>query len=307
MSCGRQGGEVPQPAASVYYWKTTFEITEAQRQYLEQNDIQKIYLRLFDIVPSAEGPRPNATIAFEDTIPSQLTVVPTIFIDYTIFRDKVDIDLLARRTLERVRKMSATHGFSFNEIQFDCDWTVKTEEGYFAFLKAVGLADTSMVVSSTIRLHQLSSTPPPADYGALMLYNTGDFRQANGDRNPILDADDVRPYLKHLASYDLPLCAAYPNFDWRLLFHEGEFKGILYQVDLSDTTTFFPVSPDTYTVIMPRHIPVAKGKPYLHLATGDMVKHWMCDPDEIRAVQQMVASKRKHINDQTIVYHLSAI
>ena len=68
-------------------------------------------------------------------------------------------------------------------------------------------------LSTTIRLHQLSMKAPPVDYGALMLYNTGDPRKWV-ERNPILDIRDVSPYLKRLNDYPLPLAAAYPVFSW---------------------------------------------------------------------------------------------
>ena len=54
---------------------------------------------------------------------------------------------------------------------------------------------------------------PPVDYGALMVYNTGDPRKSQ-ERNPILDYRDVAPYLKRLDSYPLPLATAYPVFRW---------------------------------------------------------------------------------------------
>ena len=69
------------------------------------------------------------------------------------------------------------------------------------------------MVSTTIRLHQLSMPAPPVDYGVLMIYNTGDPRKWT-ERNPILDIRDVSPYLKRLDKYSLPLAAAYPVFSW---------------------------------------------------------------------------------------------
>jgi hypothetical protein len=71
-----------------------------------------------------------------------------------------------------------------------------------------------MLLSVTIRLHQLSMAVPPADYGVLMLYNTGDPMNFQ-ERNPILDMRDVQPYLRYLKDYSLPLAAAYPVFLWQ--------------------------------------------------------------------------------------------
>lgn len=306
VSC-RGGGEVPDAAPSVYYWRTTFQITPAQHQWIQQQGVRKLYLRLFDIVPSAHGPIPIATITFIDTLPPQLAVIPTIFIDYTLFRSPVDVDDLAQKTLDRIAKMAATHGFRYSEVQFDCDWTATTQQAYFDFLAAAQRADTGLILSSTIRLHQLSMPAPPCRYGALMLYNTGDFRQPDASRNPILDAEDVKPYLKYLARYPLPLCAAYPNFSWQLLFHDHQFMGMLYLEDLSDAQAYLPLDSTTYRVVIPRNVPIEKGRRYLHLAPGDTVRCFHSSPAQINQVRRMVGSMRKNIHDQTIIYHLSEI
>lgn len=60
--------------------------------------------------------------------------------------------------------------------------------------------------------------PPPVDYGVLMVYNTGDPRRF-AERNPILDIRDVKPYVRHLADYLLPLAAAYPVYLWQRHIH----------------------------------------------------------------------------------------
>lgn len=306
-SCHHRVGEVPDAMPSVYYWKTTFSISKAQFRFLSDNGIKKIYLRLFDVVPSSQGPVPNATISFRDTVPSSFVIVPTIFIDYTLFRSTTDPEQLAHQVVSRVTQMSKTHSFDFNEIQFDCDWTVSTESAYFTFLQTVKNLAPNLRVSATIRLHQLSLTPPPVHYGTLMLYNTGDFRDFSSTRNPILDIQDVAPYLRYLSAYQLPLCVAYPNFEWKLLFHDGNFNGILYQEDLSDTTMYLPSADNSFLVIIPHDIPVAKGKPNVHLAPGDVVKYWKTDPVQLQQVHKMVESKRPGIHNQTIIYHLSAI
>ena len=98
------------------------------------------------------------------------------------------------------------------EIQIDCDYTSKSRKRYYAFLEEVGRLWNARL-STTIRLHQLSMPAPPVDYGALMVYNTGDPRKSE-ERNPILDYRDVAPYLNRLDSYPLPLATAYPVFRW---------------------------------------------------------------------------------------------
>ena len=72
-------------------------------------------------------------------------------------------------------------------------------------------------VSSTIRLHQLAQTPPAVDYGVLMCYNTGDFKDFK-TKNAILDIKDVQPYAKYLKQYKLPLKLALPDYSWDVEF-----------------------------------------------------------------------------------------
>jgi hypothetical protein len=109
------------------------------------------------------------------------------------------------------------------EIQIDCDYTARSRRTYYDFLKEIrsNLShQTSDIetLSTTIRLHQLSMAPPPADYGVLMIYNTGDPQRWT-ERNPILDFRDVAPYLRRLPDYPLPLAAAYPVYSWQREIH----------------------------------------------------------------------------------------
>ena len=131
---------------------------------------------------------------------------------------------LARKLVERIRQMNETNDIrGVREIQIDCDYTSRSRKIYYEFLKEV--SQEWSIVSTTIRLHQLQMPAPPADYGVLMLYNTGDPRRfmerrsADGrlleeGKNPVLDLRDVKPYLRHLGDYPLPLAAAYPVYRW---------------------------------------------------------------------------------------------
>ena len=102
------------------------------------------------------------------------------------------------------------------ELQIDCDYTGRSLKTYYNFLEIVRTVahQHDMRLSTTIRLHQLSMPVPPADYGILMLYNTGDPHKY-AERNPILDIRDVMPYISKLDDYELPLAAAYPVFLWQ--------------------------------------------------------------------------------------------
>lgn len=197
---------------AVYYWRTDLRLDSVERTFLQQYHIRKVYCRYFDVVMGNQGePSPNATITFSGQLPDSVELIPTIYITEDCMHQWHEG--LAEKIVARIRQMNETNDLpTANEIQIDCDYTARSLNTYYRFLKAVAEVWQGRL-STTIRLHQLAMEAPPADYGALMLYNTGDPRKFD-ERNPILDYRDVYPYLRHLDGYSLPLAAAYPVFRW---------------------------------------------------------------------------------------------
>lgn len=201
---------------AVYYWRTDFKLDSTERAFLQQYHINKVYCRYFDVVMNDDDlePKPNATITFSDTLPDSIEIIPTVYITEDCMHQKHQG--LAEKIVKRIVQMNETNDIKHvSEIQIDCDYTSKSRKIYYDFLKEVRnqLSALHFQLSTTIRLHQLSMEVPPVDYGALMIYNTGDPRKWE-ERNPILDYRDVYPYLKKLNQYNLPLAAAYPVFQW---------------------------------------------------------------------------------------------
>ena len=201
---------------SVYYWRTELRLDSAERAFLSHYHINTVYCRYFDVVMNdgAAEPTPNATITFADTLPDGIDIVPTVYItEDCMHQPHKD---LAGKIVDRILQMNETNDIArVSEIQIDCDYTSKSRHTYYSFLEEVRskLSAVHARLSTTIRLHQLSMPAPPADYGVLMVYNTGDPRKWQ-ERNPILDYRDVYPYLSRLGEYPLPLAAAYPVYQW---------------------------------------------------------------------------------------------
>ncbi len=213
--CGKQRPQDKslEQCNSVYYWRTDLRLDSTERVFLKQYDIKKVYCRYFDVVMGDNDaePSPNATISFSDSLPDIVEIIPTIYITEDCMH-KPHKDL-AEKVVQRIRQMNETNNINnVHEIQIDCDYTSRSRKTYYKFLEEVVELWKSKV-STTIRLHQLSMPAPPVDYGALMVYNTGDPRKWQ-ERNPILDYRDVYPYLKHLEQYALPLAVAYPVYQW---------------------------------------------------------------------------------------------
>lgn len=214
--------ELPEENA-VYYWRTDLRLDSTERAFLATYNIKKVYCRYFDVVinDTATGPMPNATIHFNDTLPDGIELIPTVYITENCMHQPHKG--LAQKLVQRIKQMNETNDIkNVHEIQIDCDYTERSRQTYYEFLKEVRAAwlepnnpdnTSTHILSTTIRLHQLAMEAPPADYGVLMLYNTGDPRKWT-ERNPILDIRDVSPYLKRLDDYPLPLAAAYPVYSW---------------------------------------------------------------------------------------------
>ena len=212
MTGCREREELPQGNA-VYYWRTDFRLDSTERAFLSQYHINKVYCRYFDVVINDEeaGPVPNATITFNDTLPKDIEIIPTVYITENCMHKPYPG--LAEKLVKRIIQMNETNDIkNVHEIQIDCDYTSKSRKVYYDFLNEVAQVWRNML-STTIRLHQLSMKAPAVDYGVLMIYNTGDPRKFM-ERNPILDIRDVEPYLSRLDSYPLPLAAAYPVYQW---------------------------------------------------------------------------------------------
>ena len=217
IGCSQQErAELPEGNA-VYYWRTDLHLDAPERAFLQQYNINKVYCRYFDVVMKESGePTPNATIAFSDTLPDGIELVPTVYITEDCMHQPHEG--LAEKVVKRIVQMNETNGLKgIREIQIDCDYTSKSRKTYYEFLEEISHSSLFThhfsLISTTIRLHQLSMEAPPVDYGVLMIYNTGDPRKFM-ERNPILDYRDVYPYLKRLDKYPLPLAAAYPVYQW---------------------------------------------------------------------------------------------
>ena len=217
MGCSKQKAQDDdlERCNSVYYWRTDLRLDSAEKAFLNQYNIKKVYCRYFDVVMNdgASEPSPNATITFSDTLPAGIEIIPTIYITedcmHKPYKD------LAKKIVDRILQMNETNDIkNVREIQIDCDYTSKSRTTYYTFLEEIRHnLSTTYHLSTTIRLHQLSMPAPPVDYGVLMVYNTGDPRKWE-ERNPILDYRDVYPYLSRLDKYPLPLATAYPVYQW---------------------------------------------------------------------------------------------
>jgi len=308
--CRRQKTEIPEPANAIYYWRSELRLSEGEQAFLRRHEVGKLYLHLFDVVRRDGQLQPNATLMVTDKLPSDVEVIPVIFLAHDIMADTTGLAALPQLLARRVAAMMEQNELGpFTELQIDFDWTKRNQNRYFELLselrKTLDQRAPAIRLSSTIRLHQLGMEAPPVDYGALMVYNLGRI-QSPDEANSILSEKLLQPYLRYLKGYSLPLCTALPLYSWNLLFHDNEFQCILRNVDLADTSRFEPIDSSHYRAIRYQPIPPngvtmrSNGR----IFPGDVVRHEYISPELLQRVRQSLCDLRPSACQQIILYHL---
>lgn len=266
---------------AIYHWKNTFNPTDEELRFLKNHKIRRIYLRFFDVtenIGSNYAAVPSATVVFAKPVPEGVEVVPTVFITTEAMeRMGIATDLYANKLRQRILAMAKTNGVKgVREVQLDCDWTSRTEKDYFALCSAMRkiFCKDSIIVSATIRLHQLRLEAPPVDCGVLMLYNTANVKDMS-QSNSILTYEDVKPYLKKKVDYALPLSFSYPVFGWDVLFSYNSFQRLCSIPDsiFKDTTCFYHLYGNWYQAM--------KNIPQLQINYYDQIRHERVSVDEV--------------------------
>ena len=297
----------------IYYWKTVFSLNDYEKDFLQKHDISRLYIRLFDVALQTQDTQdtlalvPVGTIQFKDQVPENMEVIPTVYITYEGLRQLNamsynECDSYIDRILRRVENMVSFHELpNVKEVQFDCDWTESTYWTYRHICETAKekLNAKGMKLSITLRLHQMDDEYGiPADRGVLMLYNTGSFKNPNAV-NSILTYNDAEPYIsQHRIKY--PVDYAYPTYSWSLLYRHDEFKCIIRNIDLNDTSLYQKIDYNKYRVTKDS----TAGD--IRLEKGDIIRHETSEFKEIERVKSDLSRKHNMKNSRQIIYHLDS-
>ena len=164
LLCGACQPTKQQPNVSFYYWKTFFSISPYEQQTLQQNGVDTLWVRYFDvdITPNDSIARPISVIRF-DTLPIKQHIIPVVYLKNRVFEqiDSTTIKQLSQQVFGLTNQINQHKNLQPNQIQFDCDWTDKTQNQFFYFLQCYK-ALSKQRLSATIRLHQVNITTEQA-------------------------------------------------------------------------------------------------------------------------------------------------
>lgn len=300
---------------SVYYWKTTFEIGDSDQQFLDRHRIDRIYLRMFDVdvkeYPGEDTVRvvPVATVQLKSEKPADIEIVPTVFITLqALWRYEENEDALAALITKRVLNMCSYHDLGpISELQFDCDWTESTRAMFDRLCEAAKkiLHKEGILLSGTIRLHQIEQAWYPFDKGVLMLYNTGAIKNPE-TVNSIIAYDDVRKYLgvrerverflKARKSNTPVIDFAYPTYCWNVLFErDGRFDRIIREMNYAD----YPLEWRSGHYYAADFFDLDSGP----VIKGQTIRPEQSDINEVKKIKELVRSTIGTCGSN-IIYHL---
>ncbi|WP_207392401.1 hypothetical protein, partial [Paracoccus nototheniae] len=134
-----------------YYWKSDdSSLKDNEQEIIDTLKIKKMYFKFFEV--KHDETMGNITISKTDFYSNMSDdsskkkgswiIVPTMFIKNDVFikSSKKEIDTLAsniNHLISKIYKEKFSNYNNYNEVQIDCDWTLKSKDNYFYFLKAL--------------------------------------------------------------------------------------------------------------------------------------------------------------------------
>jgi hypothetical protein len=282
------------------------------------NLFSTIYIKFFDVDwdEVTRNPVPVAKLqASRDELQGGITIIPVVFITNECIQrtDTSQVKKLAENIYSLILQIKQSIGVdSISEIQIDCDWTEATKDKYFLLLNNLKPQTTNLPtgqagykLSATIRLHQikfLSKTGvPPVDRGLLMCYNMGNLKNPTTN-NSILETEELKKYTGNLSRYPLPLDVAFPLFNWKVLYRNNIYSGLIQGLpDEAFSSSFCSKTGNRYQVLKDT---LLQG---YNLKKGDILRDEQSNIKEVLAAAGEISRHLKNTALRVSLYHLDSV
>ncbi len=222
-----------------YFWKSNSSLSANELQRCDSLAVKKIYIKFFEVnFNKNRGNFPEAKTEWwgrYDETNKGKEVVPTVYLRNIVFlqSSKEDLDVLVDNVnflISKIQNEKFAEGILVNEFQMDCDWTLKSRDNYFYFLKKLKVI-SGKKISCTLRLYPFKYRDkmgiPPVDKVMLMCYNLLNPIE-NPNKNTILDLQELKEYLKSNEKYPLHLDVVLPVYAWAQVYHNELFSEVIY-------------------------------------------------------------------------------
>lgn len=287
-------------AISFYFWKTAFNLTPKEHAVLTDLNVTKLYLRYFDVALKNDTALPVAPIVFKQK-PDGYKVVPVVYIKNEVFLEPIATDSLAANIFKYINQISESGNVKVDEIQFDCDWSLKSKQNYFQFIEYFKKLHPN--VSATIRLHQVKYPEktgiPNVTSGTLMYYNMGTI--SADESNSIYSQKIAKNYVHSLQNYKLPLNIALPIFSWGVQIRDQQIVNLIGGLRLAD------LEKEHFKKITEKRYKVLKDVVYegRFLAKDDEIKLEDVSPSQLKEMMNDIKKNRSQKPNEIILYDLN--
>lgn len=307
FSC-KNDNKVEKVERAFYYWKSNnWNISQAEDSIVTNLGIKKLYIKFFEVDHSdAMGNFPISKTQLYSYRQDSLNIVPTVYLKNSVFlkSTKGSLDTLADNVnflIEKYAKEKFRNHLTPSEYQMDCDWTMKSKDNYFYFLKKLKEV-SKKEVSCTLRLYPYKYPDkmgiPPVDKVTLMCYNLLNPLQ-NHSKNSILDLEELESYLDVENNYPKHIDIALPIYSWMQVYQNEQFSNVIYTDNKKVKAILKEVKPFWYSVIKDTVV----NETYLRI--GDKVKFEETDANKIKQTIQLLRKYVKLDKKTTIsLYHL---
>ena len=310
ISCSNSSNK--EISRGVYFWKTNFSLSTAELNWLKETEIQKLYVRFFDVDwnPNINKAVPVGDVTIETKKIDGVEIIPVIFITNRTLTNLPDslISELSNNIYKKiVAKLSLFENPTTKEIQLDCDWTETTREKYFNLIEQIKqLTEINKIeITTTIRLHQVKffskTGVPPIKRGMLMFYNMSDVSDMK-TRNSIYDEVLAKKYLINFDKYPLDLDVVMPAFSWACWFRNGKLKNLINDVkakDIEENLNFVKEDKNIFRVTKEISL---KGN---YILPGDYLRTEETDFNMTLGAAELIASHIKNKKINVSIYHLT--
>ncbi|MBL7887907.1 MAG: hypothetical protein JNL24_00050 [Bacteroidia bacterium] len=188
------------------------------------------------------------------------------------------------------------------DLLIDCDWTKETRDNYFYFLSRLKRHLPSYQINATIRLWQYKNKKiagiPPIERGLLMCYNTNNPADYSTN-NSIASLEQIEQYYT-TKPYPIKLDIALPLFNWGVIYHNKQFKGLLSGVNpnelIADTLNYKQTKENMFTY----RTDMVVGDQYIR--NGDEIKIEHLSAGELEAIIRSIHNNIEIDNKARITF-----
>lgn len=291
-------------APAFYYWKNTFVLSDIEKITLAHLKVEKLYVRLFDVVwnETAQAPFPEGLLKAEDDL-NRFQIVPVIYINNEVFEkmNSEQSEQLAFLVTKQIKEMAVNRNFDFQAIQISCLWQPETQSNYFTFLDRLKRNNKDLHISAALgidHIHEFKKFGiPPIDAGALLFYKTDELDE-NYSQNAIFNLDRFEKKSASIKTYPLQLSVALPLFSWAVHSRDGKVQRLLPRRRLGDFSdqNYFSIDSCYVTV---KQTGVYKG---IDFNQGDSIKVESVQPDDCFEAARILESNAPSNGYEEVIF-----